>query len=85
MGRKRTPWLVGLVLATGVASLLLGALALSGFGAAGAGDLAAAGSWSPANLLAVLVGSLFLLGIDGARMASRRTARVARSTSAAKA
>ncbi len=75
MGRKRTPWLVGLLLVTGVASIVLGIAALSGFAAPAAGDMAAGGGNS-ANALAVMVGSLFLLGIELARTGSRRPKRV---------
>ncbi len=75
MGRKRTPWLVGLLLVTGVASIVLAIAALSGFAVPAEGDTIAGGG-DPANALAVLAGTLFLLGIELARSSSRRAKRL---------
>jgi hypothetical protein len=75
MNRERTLWLAIGLLVTSVASVVLGASALSGFSGPSGGDLAVSSTSASTNLLLAL-GAAGLLGVEFAR-AHGRTAREA--------
>jgi hypothetical protein len=73
MNRERIHWLAIGMLLTGLASVVSGAIALSGFGNAPSGDLVVFSSTGTTNLL-LAVGALGLLCLEFAHM-HRRSSR----------
>jgi hypothetical protein len=83
MNRERSHWLAIGMLLTGLASVVSGAIALSGFGTAPSGDLVVSSTAGTTNLLLAL-GALGLLCLEFAHMHRRssRPRRVVRAPQA---
>ena len=71
---------VAALLTAAAASVVLGAMTMSGFGSAGAGDVAVT-STPPILTVLLLVGVIVLIELQVSHMAGRRVRRTNRSTS----
>lgn len=75
MNLDKSHWIaLGLLVATGLTSLALAVVTLSGFETASGGDLAVA-STGPANLTLILMGAMAMLAAEILRIRSRHPSR----------
>ena len=77
MNGERSLWIARGLVISGLSTVVLSTMAMSGFGAGASGDIAVSSNPMPANLM-IAVGAAALLGLEFAHTRRHRPSRVRR-------